>query len=68
MDVTEWSFTSQSVGRLGATLHTLLRDHRLALPPDQELLDELATVRSAGQHRERSASTMTPGNTTAWRH
>jgi hypothetical protein len=45
VDVTEWSFTSQSVGRLGATLHTLMRDHRLALPPDQELLDELATVR-----------------------
>jgi hypothetical protein len=45
IDVNEWAFTSQSVGRLGATLHTLLRDHRLALPPDQELLDELATVR-----------------------
>jgi hypothetical protein len=64
MDVTEWSFTSQSIGRLGATLHTLLRDHRLVILPDQELLDELATVRSAGQHRERSASTTLRGSTT----
>jgi hypothetical protein len=69
VDVTEWSFTSQSVGRLGATLHTLLRDHRLALPPDQELLDELATVRlretapgvlrldhDAGKHDDRAMS------------
>jgi len=69
IDVTEWSFTSQSVGRLGATLHTLLRDHRLALPPDQELLDELATVRlresapgvlrldhDAGKHDDRAVS------------
>jgi len=30
---------------MGATLHALLRDHRLALPPDRELLDELATAR-----------------------
>ena len=27
------------------TLHLLLREHRLALPDDPELLDELATVR-----------------------
>jgi hypothetical protein len=27
------------------TLHLLLRDHRLALPDDRELLDELLTVR-----------------------
>jgi hypothetical protein len=47
----------------------LLRDHRLALPPDQELLDELATVRlresapgvlrldhDAGRHDDRAVS------------
>ncbi len=39
------AFTSQSVGWLGATLHMLLRDHRLALPSDRELLDALAAVR-----------------------
>jgi hypothetical protein len=67
--VTEWAFTSQSVGRLGATLHMLLRNHRLALPSDQELLDELATVRpresapgvlwldrDAGRHDDRAVS------------
>ena len=34
-----------SVGRLATTIHLLLREHRLALPPNQELLDELANVR-----------------------
>ena len=34
-----------SVGRLAMTLHLLLREHRLALPDDAELLEELATVR-----------------------
>ena len=34
-----------SVGRLATTIHLLLREHRLALPPDQQLLDELANVR-----------------------
>lgn len=38
-------FTAQSVGRLAATLYGLLRDQRLALPDDPELLDELAHVR-----------------------
>jgi hypothetical protein len=69
VDVTEWSFTSHRRARLGATLHTLLRDHRLALPPDQELLGELATVRlretapgvlrldhDAGKHDDRAVS------------
>jgi len=67
--VEEWAFTAQSVGRLGANLHLLLRDHRLALPPDRDLLDELATVRlresapgvyrldhDAGQHDDRAVS------------
>ncbi len=43
--VTEWTFSPVSVGRLAMTLHLLLREHRLALPDDAELLDELATVR-----------------------
>lgn len=69
VSVEEWSFTAQSVGRLGANLHVLLRDHRLALPDDQELLDELMTVRvresapgvyrldhDSGQHDDRAVS------------
>ncbi len=57
------------MGRLGANLHLLLRDHRLALPNDQELLDELMTVRlresapgvyrldhDSGQHDDRAVS------------
>ena len=43
--VTEWTFSPVSVGRLAMTLHRLFREHRLALPDDAELLDELATVR-----------------------
>lgn len=43
--VEEFAFTSQSVGRLGSTLHVLLRDRLLALPPDEALLGELAHVR-----------------------
>lgn len=43
--VEEFTFSSQSVGRLASTLHLLIRDHLLALPDDPELLDELAAVR-----------------------
>jgi phage terminase large subunit-like protein len=43
--VHEFTFSSQSVGRLAMTLHRLLRDRALALPDDPELLDELANVR-----------------------
>ena len=43
--VHEFTFSSQSVGRLAMTLHSLLRDRALALPDDPELLDELANVR-----------------------
>jgi len=69
LTVEEWAFTSQSVGRLGSVLHLLLRDHRLALPDDRELLDELMTVRlretapgvlrldhDAGQHDDRAVA------------
>jgi phage terminase large subunit-like protein len=43
--VEEFTFSSASVGRLASTLHLLLRNRSLALPNDEELLDELANVR-----------------------
>ena len=43
--VEEYTFSAASVGRLATTIHLLLREHRLALPPDEDLLDELANVR-----------------------
>lgn len=69
VNVQEWTFTPASVGRLAMTLHLLLREHRLALPDDPELLDELANVRlrettpgvfrldhDAGHHDDRAVS------------
>jgi len=41
----EFAFTAVSVGRLAAALFNAVRDRALALPPDEELLDELAHVR-----------------------
>lgn len=41
----EFAFSPQSVGRLAATLHVLLRDRLLALPDDERLLEELGNVR-----------------------
>lgn len=43
--VTEFAFSAQSVGRLASTLALLLRNHMLALPRDEELLQELSSVR-----------------------
>jgi phage FluMu gp28-like protein len=43
--IEEFPFSAQSVGRLASTLHLLLREHALALPDDEALLDELAHVR-----------------------
>jgi hypothetical protein len=43
--VHEFPFTSASVGRLALSLHQAIRNHRIALPPDEDLADELATVR-----------------------
>lgn len=40
-----FTFSSSSVGKLGLTLHTLLRNRAMALPDDAALLDELAHVR-----------------------
>ncbi|MDB5963492.1 MAG: Phage terminase large subunit-like protein [Massilia sp.] len=67
--VTEWTFSPVSVGRLAMTLHLLLREHRLALPDDSGLLDELAAVRlretrpgvyrldhDAGEHDDRAVA------------
>jgi phage FluMu gp28-like protein len=43
--VEEYAFSQQSVGRLAIALHTAIRDHRLMLPDDEALIDELANVR-----------------------
>jgi phage terminase large subunit-like protein len=43
--IDEYAFGAQSVGRLASTLHMLLRDRRVSLFDDTELLDELANVR-----------------------
>jgi phage terminase large subunit-like protein len=45
VNVEEFAFTATSVGRLAAVLHQLLRDRKLALYPDRELLAELGRVR-----------------------
>jgi phage FluMu gp28-like protein len=45
MRVVEYSFTQASVSRLALRLYGAIRDHALALPPDEELLDELRNVR-----------------------
>ena len=43
--VEEFAFTQQSVGRIAGTLYGLLRDRALAIPDDEDLIDELAHVR-----------------------
>jgi phage terminase large subunit-like protein len=43
--VKEFTFSAQSVGRIASTLYLLLREHRLRLPDDEALLDELRNVR-----------------------
>lgn len=45
MVVEEFAFTTQSVGRVASELFRALRDRRLSLPDDEDLLDELANVR-----------------------
>lgn len=44
-EVEEYTFTTPSVTKLAQTLLILLRDHRLSIPNDQDLIDELANVR-----------------------
>jgi hypothetical protein len=43
--VTEFAFTSASVGRLALSLHQAIRQHRARLFPDEDLADELVSVR-----------------------
>jgi hypothetical protein len=43
--VHEFAFTAASVGRLALSLHQAIRNHRIALPDDEDLLDELVSVR-----------------------
>jgi len=43
--VSEFPFTALSVGRLALSLHQVIRNHRIALPDDEVLLDELVSVR-----------------------
>lgn len=45
LTVIEYAFSQQSVGRLAVALHVAIRDHRLDLPDDEDLIDELANVR-----------------------
>jgi hypothetical protein len=53
--VEEFTFSSQSVGRLAVTLYRLLADRLLLLPDDEDLVDELVNVRlretAPGQYR-----------------
>jgi len=64
-----FNFTTASVGRLGLVLFRLLADREIALPPDEDLVDELATVRlrqnapgswrldhDAGRHDDRAVA------------
>jgi len=64
-----FAFTAASVGRLALALHGAIRNHRIALPPDEELADELASVRlrkntvgvyrldhDAGQHDDQAVA------------
>ena len=45
MVVHEWAFTAQSVGRLAMQLYQSIRQHWLHLPADEQLFDELVSVR-----------------------
>lgn len=41
----EFTFSATSVGRLALSLHQAIRGHRVALPYDETLLEELVAVR-----------------------
>lgn len=41
----EFTFSATSVGRLALSLHQVIRQRRLDLPPDEDLADELVSVR-----------------------
>jgi hypothetical protein len=43
--VDEFTFSQQSVGRLAVSLHTMIKNHALAIPDDPDLINELSNVR-----------------------
>jgi hypothetical protein len=43
--VHEFTFNAMSVGRLALSLHQAIRNHRIALPHDELLIEELIAVR-----------------------
>ena len=45
VEATALHLSTPVVGRLGSLLHVLIRNHALAIPADDELLDELAHVK-----------------------
>jgi hypothetical protein len=45
VQVHEFTFSAMSVGRLALALHQAIRNHRVALPDDELLIDELVAVR-----------------------
>jgi phage terminase large subunit-like protein len=45
VSITEHAFTESSISRITSSLFGLLRDHSIALPDDDDLLDELLNVR-----------------------
>jgi hypothetical protein len=45
MSIDDKQLTEGSVGKIGANLHLLLREHRMALPYHLDLIDELLNVR-----------------------
>ncbi len=79
--VREYAFTSGSVSRLATTLHRLIRDRRLRLPDDADLLDELAHVQlretspgvvrmdhSPGEHDDQAIAVALAANDLVSRH
>jgi hypothetical protein len=67
--VSEYAFTSSSVGRIASVLHRLIRDREIDLPDDAVLIDELSRVRlvtnsqgvvrlghDAGQHDDQAVA------------
>jgi phage terminase large subunit-like protein len=45
LQVEEFNFSQASNGPLAVALHTTIRDHRLAIPDDEALIEELVNVR-----------------------
>jgi len=45
IDIETFNFTQQSNNKMAVALHTTIRGHRLAIPDDPELIDELVNMR-----------------------